>query len=86
MRVGPAYLPATTLQGEPLVWPGRGRTCTTMDEIGPIGKADVDGEIILVEIRSLFKAGEVTIEMLLECLQNLKEETQRTIVLHDVMN
>ena len=81
MRVGPAYLPATTLAGNPLVWPGRGRTCTTMDELGPIGAVDIDDDICRVDVRSIFKEGEITSETLFECLLDLQEDG--TIILYN---
>jgi hypothetical protein len=60
------YLVAQTLVGSPVVFPGQGRTCTTMSEINQVGSVDKDGDIQRQSVLKLFKPGGVTFEIVLE--------------------
>jgi hypothetical protein len=52
-----------------------------MDELGPIGAVDIEDDICRVDVRSIFKEGEVTSETLFKCLLDLNQEG--TIHLYD---
>ncbi len=68
------YLVAQTLVGSPVVFPGQGRTCTTMTGINQVGSVDKDGDIQRQSVLKLFKPGEVTLEIVLECLKEGEKE------------
>jgi hypothetical protein len=79
--VGSMYFSAQDRHNNAVVLPGDGRTCTSEEDLGPIGDVDDDGGVRRVDMRSLFKAGEATVEMQLKSMMQLKADG--AIVVYD---
>ena len=75
------YLVAETLARSPIIFPGQGRTCTNMSEIDQTGTVDKDDDIKRKSVLKLFKPGEVTLEIVLECLKD--GEREGTLIIYD---
>jgi len=75
------YLVAETLVKSPVIFPGPGRTGTNMSEIDQTGTVDIDGDIRRKSVLKLFEPGEVTLEIVLECLKD--GEREGTLIIYE---